>query len=109
MARATQATADPMKTQIRHGRFDVRRNFFTAGVPGTEQWNKVPSEKTRTKKGEPYTPSTARTGTYRTHRTAHNRSKLRPVHFKRGSATDWTLKWIRNRLDPKVDPQQTGP
>ena len=65
--------------------------------------------KKHTKTGEPYTPSTARTGTYRTHRTAHNRSKLRPVHFKRGSATDWTLKWIRNRLDPKVDPQQTGP
>ena len=49
MARATKATADPMKTQIRHGRFDVRRNFFTAGVPGTEHWNKVPNEKTHTK------------------------------------------------------------
>ena len=34
-ARATRATADPLNSRVKHGRLEVRRNFFTARV--TEQ------------------------------------------------------------------------
>ena len=41
-ARATRAGADPMNIRIKHGRLDIRRNFFTVRV--TELWNMIPSE-----------------------------------------------------------------
>ena len=37
-ARATRATADPLNVRAKHGRLEVRRNFFTVRV--TEQWNR---------------------------------------------------------------------
>ena len=39
-ARATRTTADPLNVRVKHGRLEVRRNFFTVRV--TEQWNQVP-------------------------------------------------------------------
>ena len=36
-ARATRATADPLNIKVKHGRLEVRQNFFTIRV--TEQWN----------------------------------------------------------------------
>ena len=41
-ARATRATADPLNIKVKHGRLEVRRNFFTIRV--TEQWNRVPRD-----------------------------------------------------------------
>ena len=41
-ARATQATADPLNIRVKHGRLELRRNFFTVRV--TEQWNQVPTD-----------------------------------------------------------------
>ena len=41
-ARATRATADPLNIRVKHGRLEVRRNFFTARV--TEQCNQVPTD-----------------------------------------------------------------
>ena len=38
--RATRTTADPLNVRVKHGRLEVRRNFFTVRV--TEQWNQVP-------------------------------------------------------------------
>ena len=41
-ARATRATADPLNIKVKHGRLEVRQNFFTIRV--TEQWNRVPRD-----------------------------------------------------------------
>ena len=41
-ARATRATADPLNIRVKHGRLEVRRNFFTVRV--TELWNRVPTD-----------------------------------------------------------------
>ena len=41
-ARVTRTAADPLNVRIRHGRLDIRKNFFTVRV--TEPWNNVPSE-----------------------------------------------------------------
>ena len=40
-ARAMRATADPLNIHVKHGRLEVRKNFFTVRV--TEQWNQVPT------------------------------------------------------------------
>ena len=41
-SRVTRATADPLNIRVKHGRLEVRRNFFTVRV--TKQWNQVPTE-----------------------------------------------------------------
>ena len=41
-ARATRATADPLNIRVKHGRLELRQNFFTVRV--TEQWNQVPTD-----------------------------------------------------------------
>ena len=40
--RATRVAADPLNVTVKHGRLDIRRNFFSVRV--TELWNNVPSE-----------------------------------------------------------------
>ena len=40
-ARVTRTAADPLNVIVRHGRLDIRRNFFSVRV--TEDWNRVPS------------------------------------------------------------------
>ena len=39
---ATRATANPLNIRFKHGRLEVRRNFFTVRV--TELWNRVPTD-----------------------------------------------------------------
>jgi len=39
--RRTRVAADPLNVTIRHGRLDIRKNFFTVRV--TETWNSVPA------------------------------------------------------------------
>ena len=40
--RATRTTADPLNIRVRHGRLDIRSQFFTVRV--TDLWNQVPSD-----------------------------------------------------------------
>ena len=49
-ARPTRAGADPLNIRVRHGRLDMRRNFFSLRV--IEDWNKIPPEVKRLKKSE---------------------------------------------------------
>ena len=39
-ARATRTTADPLNVRVKHGRLEVRRNFFSVRASG--QWNDIP-------------------------------------------------------------------
>ena len=39
--RVTRTASDPLNVRIRHGRLDIRKNFFSVRV--TEPWNNVPS------------------------------------------------------------------
>jgi hypothetical protein len=48
--RSTRAGADPLNIRVRHGRLDMRRNFFSLRV--IEDWNKIPSEVKRLRKSE---------------------------------------------------------
>ena len=49
-ARPTRAGADPLNIRVRHGRLDMRRNFFSLRV--IEDWNKIPQEVKRLKRSE---------------------------------------------------------
>ena len=40
--RNTRSTSDPLNVKRRHGRLELRKNFFTVRV--TEAWNTVPSQ-----------------------------------------------------------------
>ena len=50
-ARNTRSTSDPLNVKRRHGRLELRKNFFTVRV--TEPWNNIPSQvkQVRTKSG----------------------------------------------------------
>ena len=48
-ARVTGTAADPLNVIVKHGRLDVRRNFFSVRV--TEDWNKVPSANKKNENG----------------------------------------------------------
>ena len=39
-ARVTRATSHPLNVRVRHGRLDVRRNFFSVRTSGP--WNDIP-------------------------------------------------------------------
>ncbi len=48
--RATRNTADPYNLKVKHGRLDLRRNFF--GIQVIEDWNRIPADMKRTEKSE---------------------------------------------------------
>jgi hypothetical protein len=48
--RATRNTADPYNIKVKHGRLDLRRNFFSIRV--IEDWNRIPADTKRMDKSE---------------------------------------------------------
>jgi hypothetical protein len=46
--RATRAGSDPLNMKVRHGRLDMRRNFFILRM--IDSWNQIPSEMKRIEK-----------------------------------------------------------
>ena len=40
--RLTRTAADPKNVRVKHGRLEIRKNFFTVRV--TNEWNKVPGQ-----------------------------------------------------------------
>jgi hypothetical protein len=48
--RATRNTADPYNIKVKHGRLDLRRNFFSIRV--IEDWNRIPADTKRMEKSE---------------------------------------------------------
>jgi hypothetical protein len=48
--RATRAGSDPLNIRVKHGRLDMRRNFFSLRV--IDSWNQIPSEIKRIEKCE---------------------------------------------------------
>jgi hypothetical protein len=48
--RATRAGPDPLNIRVKHGRLDMRRNFFSLHV--IDSWNQIPSEMKRIVKCE---------------------------------------------------------
>ena len=49
-ARTTRVTAHKLNVRVRHGRLDVRRNFFSVRVAGL--WNSIPGTRTYRYKGD---------------------------------------------------------
>ena len=48
--RATRNTADPYNLKVKHGRLDLRRDFF--GIRVTEDWNRIRADMKSTEKSE---------------------------------------------------------
>jgi hypothetical protein len=50
--RATRAGSDPLNIRVKHGRLDMRRNFFSLRV--IDSWKQIPNEMKKIEKSEKF-------------------------------------------------------